>query len=171
MKVRGLSVLGGAAAIAIACGQNGDESAREAPREAAMVLVESPVSVARGMVVYPKAFVGADVVHRVHTEGTENYVVFAARPAREEIVYDVDVTEAAGLRLISTTTPPRRGSRRPSNARRTSARADARQPAPRSMTASRRTCAARMGSAPQRARPTPAAATLPVVTRLAVASR
>ncbi len=44
---------------------------------------------------------GSDIVHRVHAEGTEDYVVFDSRPAHEEIAYDVDVSRVAGLRLVS----------------------------------------------------------------------
>jgi len=44
---------------------------------------------------------GADVVHRVHAEGTEDYVVFESRPEREELDYEVDVSQVAGLRLVS----------------------------------------------------------------------
>jgi hypothetical protein len=44
---------------------------------------------------------GADIVHRVHAEGTEDFVVFEARPAAEELDYDVDVSRVAGLRLVS----------------------------------------------------------------------
>jgi hypothetical protein len=50
-----------------------------------------------------RALPGADVLHRVHPEGTEDYVVFEERPATEEIVYDVDVAHVAGLRLVSDT--------------------------------------------------------------------
>ena len=53
------------------------------------------------MALYPGAMAGADVVHRVHAQGTEDYVVFEERPAAEAIAYDVDVTHVAGLRLVS----------------------------------------------------------------------
>jgi hypothetical protein len=46
---------------------------------------------------------GAHVVHRPLAEGTEDLVVFAARPAREELRYDLDVTGVPGLRLVSDT--------------------------------------------------------------------
>jgi hypothetical protein len=39
---------------------------------------------AGGIAVYPGAIGGADLVHRVHAEGTEDFVVFETRPAREE---------------------------------------------------------------------------------------
>jgi hypothetical protein len=61
------------------------------------------LTVAAGMALYQGALDGADVLHRVHAEGTEDYVVFEQRPAREEIAYDVDVSHAAGLRLVSNT--------------------------------------------------------------------
>jgi hypothetical protein len=64
---------------------------------------DATASVAKGMVVYPGALNGADVVHRVHAEGTEDYVVFESKPALEELAYDVDVSRVAGLRLVSNT--------------------------------------------------------------------
>jgi hypothetical protein len=44
---------------------------------------------------------GADVVHRVRAEGTEDFIVFESKPEREEVDYQVDVSQAAGLRLVS----------------------------------------------------------------------
>jgi hypothetical protein len=64
---------------------------------------ESSASADGGMVVYEGALDGADVVFRVHAEGMEDYVAFESRPRVEEIVYDVDVTQVAGLRLVSNT--------------------------------------------------------------------
>jgi hypothetical protein len=61
---------------------------------------DAPIRTAGGIAVYPGALVGADVVHRVHAAGIEDYVVFEQRPAREEIAYDVDVSRVAGLRLV-----------------------------------------------------------------------
>jgi hypothetical protein len=59
--------------------------------------------VASGFVLYASALDGNDILHRVHAEGTEDYVVFEHAPAREEVVYDVDVTRVRGLRLVSNT--------------------------------------------------------------------
>ena len=64
---------------------------------------DAELTVADGMARYAGAIAGRDVVHRVHAEGPEDFVVFEARPAREELVYDVDVTRVAGLRLVSNT--------------------------------------------------------------------
>lgn len=64
---------------------------------------EAPLAVAQGMALYVGALDGADVVHRVHSEGTEDYVVFESRPAKEELSYAVDVSRVAGLRLVSNT--------------------------------------------------------------------
>ncbi len=68
---------------------------------------EAPVEVAAGLALYRGASStpgdGRDVIHRVHAEGTEDFVVFDRRPAREEVVYDVDVSRVAGLRLVSNT--------------------------------------------------------------------
>jgi hypothetical protein len=63
----------------------------------------SAVDVADGYALYAGALGGADVVHRVHAEGTEDYVVYETPPAREELRYDVDVSRVAGLRLASNT--------------------------------------------------------------------
>jgi hypothetical protein len=64
---------------------------------------DEPVAVADGLAHYARALDGADVIHRVHAEGTEDYVVFEKRPASEELRYQVDVSRAAGLRLVSNT--------------------------------------------------------------------
>ena len=64
---------------------------------------DARVEVAGGMALYRGTLDGADVVHRVHAEGTEDFVVFEQRPAREELRYSVDVSRAAGLRLVSDT--------------------------------------------------------------------
>jgi hypothetical protein len=60
-------------------------------------------AVAGGLAIYRGAVGGADVVHRVHAEGTEDFVVFEGRPEKEELAYDVDVSRVAGLRLVSET--------------------------------------------------------------------
>lgn len=64
---------------------------------------DAAVTTAGGIAMYPGALPGADVLHRVHAEGTEDYVVFEQRPAKEELAYDVDVSRVAGLRLVSNT--------------------------------------------------------------------
>jgi hypothetical protein len=61
------------------------------------------ITVAGGVATYPGALSGADVLHRVHAAGTEDYVLFEERPGREELAYDVDVSRVAGLRLVSNT--------------------------------------------------------------------
>jgi N-acetylneuraminic acid mutarotase len=61
----------------------------------------APLAVADGIAMYAGALPGADVVHRAGADGTEDYVVFASRPEREELVYRVDVSRVAGLRLVS----------------------------------------------------------------------
>ncbi|MFI5298569.1 MAG: kelch repeat-containing protein, partial [Polyangiales bacterium] len=61
----------------------------------------STIETADGIAIYRGAFDGADVVHRVHSEGTEDYVIFDAKPTREELAYRVDVSRVAGLRLVS----------------------------------------------------------------------
>jgi hypothetical protein len=54
-----------------------------------------------GVAIYRAAYAGADVVHRPHAEGTEDFVAFAARPEREELVYEIDLANVAGLRLVA----------------------------------------------------------------------
>jgi hypothetical protein len=58
---------------------------------------------AGGYAIYPGAADGADVVHRVHAEGTEDFIVFEKKPAVTSLSYDVDVANVAGLRLVSNT--------------------------------------------------------------------
>ena len=64
---------------------------------------DAPISATRGIAVYARALPDADVIHRPSAEGTEDYVAFDSAPAREELVYDVDVSRAAGLRLVANT--------------------------------------------------------------------
>jgi hypothetical protein len=63
----------------------------------------SAVAVAGGYALYAGALDGADVIHRVHAEGPEDYVVFETRPAHQELLYEVDVSRVPGLRLVSNT--------------------------------------------------------------------
>jgi hypothetical protein len=58
---------------------------------------------AGGYTIYPGAANGADVVHRVHAEGTEDFIAFETKPAVTALSYDVDLTNVAGLRLVSNT--------------------------------------------------------------------
>lgn len=80
-----------------------DDGSRSSVRFTLVDANDSPIAVADGMVLYAGALAGADVVHRTHAEGTEDFVVFEERPAREELRYAVDVTRVAGLRLVSNT--------------------------------------------------------------------
>ncbi len=59
------------------------------------------VEEAEGWAVYRGGAGEGDVLHRVHAEGTEDYVHFAHKPAKEELRYRVDVSAVAGLRLVS----------------------------------------------------------------------
>ena len=58
-----------------------------------------------GYVVYPRGGPnGADVVHRVSAEGTEDFIAFERMPAREELRYEVALGEGvAGIRMVSRT--------------------------------------------------------------------
>src|SRR5207247_452427 len=48
---------------------------------------DAPLRTADGLARYAGAIHGADVVHRVHADGTEDFVAFDARPPKEELVY------------------------------------------------------------------------------------
>jgi hypothetical protein len=57
---------------------------------------------ADGYFVYRGAEGGADVVHRITAEGTEDFVLFEARPAEPRVRYEVRLgKKVAGLRLVS----------------------------------------------------------------------
>lgn len=60
----------------------------------------TPLTFSKGLVVYPGALGGADVLERPSAEGTEDFVVFDTRPAVEAFSYEVDVSGVAGLRLV-----------------------------------------------------------------------
>ncbi len=62
---------------------------------------EAPVEAAEGWALYRGGLRGGDVLHRVHGEGTEDYVYFPSKPEVEELRYTVDVSAVAGLRLVS----------------------------------------------------------------------
>jgi Kelch motif/Galactose oxidase, central domain len=59
------------------------------------------VAVAGGLAVYRAALQGADIVQRTSIEGSEDFIAFERRPAREELRYRVDVAGVAGLRLVA----------------------------------------------------------------------
>lgn len=61
------------------------------------------IDLAGGIARYADAIGGAEVLHRVHAEGTEDFVAFETRPEREELRYTVEVSRVAGLRLVSNT--------------------------------------------------------------------
>jgi MYXO-CTERM domain-containing protein len=61
------------------------------------------IATADGVAIYEGALPGADELQRVRAEGTEDYLVFHRRPEKEEIVYDVDVSRVAGIRLVANT--------------------------------------------------------------------
>jgi hypothetical protein len=80
-----------------------DDTSRLSVRFALTHVQDARIELAGGMALYRGALDGADVVHRVHAEGTEDFVVFETRPAREELSYSVDVSRVPGLRLVSNT--------------------------------------------------------------------
>jgi hypothetical protein len=60
----------------------------------------TPASTADGHAVYVGGYRGADIIHRVTAEGTEDFIHFETKPAKESLEYDLDVSRVAGLRLI-----------------------------------------------------------------------
>lgn len=80
-----------------------DDASHVAIRFAPMGAADVPLELAQGIALYRAAIAGADVVHRVHAEGKEDFVAFESKPAHEELAYRVDVTRVDGLRLVSNT--------------------------------------------------------------------
>lgn len=56
-----------------------------------------------GVAVYRNALAGADLVHVPLVDGIEDLVFFDRAPEREELVYDLDVANVAGLRHVGGT--------------------------------------------------------------------
>ncbi|HSO41089.1 MAG TPA: kelch repeat-containing protein [Labilithrix sp.] len=54
---------------------------------------------ADGLVLYRDVLPEADLLYRIDAAGIEDFVVFDKRPAVEELVYDVDVSRVASVRL------------------------------------------------------------------------
>jgi hypothetical protein len=63
----------------------------------------APIAVGRGLAAYAGAVSGAALVRVVTADGAEDFVPFDARPASESLLYEVDVSRAAGLRLVADT--------------------------------------------------------------------
>ncbi len=62
-----------------------------------------PATVSSSFVRYPNVRKGVDVEQRVRFDGTEDFVYFDSRPAAESLVYDIDVSQVSGLRLLGNT--------------------------------------------------------------------
>lgn len=77
-----------------------DEKSRVALSFSLRGATASPVEISDGLAFYRRALQGSDVIHRVTPDGTEDFVVLQTRPEREELIYDVDVSHVAGLRLV-----------------------------------------------------------------------
>jgi hypothetical protein len=80
-----------------------DEASRVGAAFALRGAADVAAEPAGGVVLFPGAAFGADLLLRVHDEGAEDFVVFELTPAREELVYDVQLARVAGLRLVSDT--------------------------------------------------------------------
>jgi hypothetical protein len=80
-----------------------DDATHVAVRFSLVGAQRTRVETADGIAVYRGALDGEDVLHRVHAEGTEDFVVFERKPVVEEIAYEVDVSRVAGLRLVGAT--------------------------------------------------------------------
>ncbi|MFI5302264.1 MAG: Kelch repeat-containing protein, partial [Polyangiales bacterium] len=79
-----------------------DEASHVAITFALRGAIDAPLEVGHGGVaLYRRALPTGDIVHRVRAQGTEDFVAFASKPALEELVYDVDVSRVAGLRLVA----------------------------------------------------------------------
>ncbi|MBK7580363.1 MAG: hypothetical protein IPI67_09185 [Myxococcales bacterium] len=62
----------------------------------------APAATAEGVAVYFGGLgPGRDVVHRPTEAGSEDFVVFNARPEHERVGYTLDVSKVAGLRFVS----------------------------------------------------------------------
>lgn len=59
-----------------------------------------PLATDGALGIYPGALSGADMIHRIDRDGIEDFIAFPARPSDERVVYDLDVSQAAGLRLV-----------------------------------------------------------------------
>lgn len=46
---------------------------------------------------------GVNWLHRAHAEGIDDFIIYPRAPAREELIYDLELTGVAGLRLVSST--------------------------------------------------------------------
>ncbi len=80
-----------------------DDATRVAVSFALRGASDASIAIAGGIALYTAALEGADVVHRVHAQGSEDFIVFEDRPSRETIAYDVDVSRVAALRFVSNT--------------------------------------------------------------------
>lgn len=57
-------------------------------------------SLADGAVLYPHAFRNGHIVQRATFVGVEDYVVLEKKPAKEELVYRLDVSHVSGIRVV-----------------------------------------------------------------------
>ena len=80
-----------------------DATSRLSVRFALQHVQDARIEAADGFSIYRGALDGADILHRVHPEGTEDFVAFERPPSREQLEYVVDVSRVAGLRLVSNT--------------------------------------------------------------------
>ncbi len=78
-----------------------DDTSHRSIRFSSQNASDSRVTIVDGLALYRGAVAGADVVHRVSAEGTEDFVLFNSKPTREQLDYDVDVNDIAGLRLVA----------------------------------------------------------------------
>ena len=62
-----------------------------------------PAELSASRAVYRGARHDADIVHVIGAEGIEDFVAFASRPAVESLSWEVDVSQAAGVRHVANT--------------------------------------------------------------------
>jgi hypothetical protein len=81
-----------------------DDASKKSARFSLVGAASVDAAVAGDVAIYAGAAPsGGDVVHRVSAAGTEDFVVFDAAPAREELRYHLDAGGFAGLRLVAGT--------------------------------------------------------------------
>lgn len=105
--IRKLGVEPGRGLLDVALPATADEAVELAPPDGSMRVrftlrgasAAAPTVTDAGSV-YPKAIEGADLAHVRLADGLEDFVFFDRAPAREKLVYELDVARVAGLRLV-----------------------------------------------------------------------
>lgn len=106
-QLRKLGVVPGRGQAAITLPASADEAVAIAPADGSVRARFTPrgASAVAGALtdeasVYPNAIDGGDLARVLLPDGVEDFVFFDRAPAREELVYRLDVSHVAGLRLV-----------------------------------------------------------------------